>query len=168
MSRKSVAIIGFGVSGVSSVVWCKKVGLEVTVFEKRARTGGVWAPDASNDSPIWKQLHLNTPGFYSHLTQFPPERNSKFVHNTTQRDYLERYADHHKLLSLVHFQTTVERARREQGRWTILWTDSAGARHMNKFDHVLLATGRYSGSPIKLEVPGIESFSGLMLHSHDC
>lgn len=39
---KTVGVIGAGVSGVAAAVHLKSAGLEVTVFERAATTGGVW------------------------------------------------------------------------------------------------------------------------------
>lgn len=42
MDVKTVAIVGAGVSGVSSAIHLKNAGLEVTVFERGDVAGGVW------------------------------------------------------------------------------------------------------------------------------
>ena len=39
----SVAVIGAGVSGVSAAIHLKAAGLDVTVFERSAKAGGVWS-----------------------------------------------------------------------------------------------------------------------------
>lgn len=39
---RSVAVIGAGVSGVSAAIHLTRAGLEVTVFERSSRAGGVW------------------------------------------------------------------------------------------------------------------------------
>lgn len=39
---KTVAVIGAGVSGVAVAVHLKAAGLDVTVFERTNRAGGVW------------------------------------------------------------------------------------------------------------------------------
>lgn len=39
---RSVAVIGAGVSGVAAAIHLRKAGLNVTVFERGARAGGVW------------------------------------------------------------------------------------------------------------------------------
>ena len=42
----TVAIIGFGVSGIVSAIHLKAAGLDVTVYERSSKAGGVWyAPD---------------------------------------------------------------------------------------------------------------------------
>ncbi|GIZ39400.1 hypothetical protein CKM354_000278500 [Cercospora kikuchii] len=45
LNVKTVAIIGAGVSGVSAAIHCKRAGLDVTVFERNSRVGGVWVYD---------------------------------------------------------------------------------------------------------------------------
>jgi len=39
---KRVAVIGAGVSGLSTARHLKSQGLEVVVFERSARAGGIW------------------------------------------------------------------------------------------------------------------------------
>ena len=51
MDVKTVAVIGAGVSGVSSAIHLRNAGLDVTVFERGDVAGGVWCvafiPDSS-------------------------------------------------------------------------------------------------------------------------
>ena len=42
MNVRTVAIIGAGVSGVSSAIHLRNAGLDVTVFERGDVAGGVW------------------------------------------------------------------------------------------------------------------------------
>jgi NADPH-dependent glutamate synthase beta subunit-like oxidoreductase len=42
MDVKTVAVIGAGVSGVSSAIHLRNAGLEVTVYERDDVAGGVW------------------------------------------------------------------------------------------------------------------------------
>lgn len=42
MDVKTVAVIGAGVSGVSSAIHLRNAGLNVTVFERGDVVGGVW------------------------------------------------------------------------------------------------------------------------------
>ena len=42
MDIQNVAVIGAGVSGVSSAIHLKKAGLKVTVYERSNTAGGVW------------------------------------------------------------------------------------------------------------------------------
>ena len=39
---KRVAVVGAGISGVVTAAHLKKVGLDVTVFERNNEAGGVW------------------------------------------------------------------------------------------------------------------------------
>lgn len=42
MDVRTVAVIGAGVSGVSSAIHLRNAGLDVTVFERGDVAGGVW------------------------------------------------------------------------------------------------------------------------------
>lgn len=52
MNVRTVAVIGAGVSGVSSAIHLRNAGLDVTVFERGDVAGGVWCvsliPDSSH------------------------------------------------------------------------------------------------------------------------
>lgn len=39
---RSVAVIGAGVSGVAAGVHLKRAGLDVTIYERSSRAGGIW------------------------------------------------------------------------------------------------------------------------------
>jgi ACS family pantothenate transporter-like MFS transporter len=41
-SKKHVAIIGAGISGVVAAAHLKKEGQDVTVFERSSAAGGIW------------------------------------------------------------------------------------------------------------------------------
>ena len=45
LNIRSVAVVGAGVSGVATAVHLNKKGLDVTVFERTSRAGGVWVFD---------------------------------------------------------------------------------------------------------------------------
>ena len=42
LKLQRVAVIGAGVSGVAAAVHLKREGLDVTVYERNARAGGIW------------------------------------------------------------------------------------------------------------------------------
>lgn len=42
LSVKTVAVVGAGVSGVAAAVHLKRARLDVTVYERTARAGGIW------------------------------------------------------------------------------------------------------------------------------
>lgn len=42
MDVKTIAVVGAGVSGVSSAIHMRNAGLDVTVFERGDVAGGVW------------------------------------------------------------------------------------------------------------------------------
>lgn len=42
LNVRTVAVIGAGISGVASALHLKAAGLDVTVFERASRAGGVW------------------------------------------------------------------------------------------------------------------------------
>lgn len=39
---QKVAVVGAGVSGISTAIHLKRAGLDVTVYERSAHVGGIW------------------------------------------------------------------------------------------------------------------------------
>ncbi len=55
LSKKTVGIIGAGVSGLVSAANMYKVDIQPIVFEKGSDIGGMWNPDLK---PCWNSMRL--------------------------------------------------------------------------------------------------------------
>lgn len=66
-SRKCVAIIGGGVSGLASAVNMHKVGIQAVVFEKASDIGGMWNPKLK---PCWNSMRVNISKFTTALADY--------------------------------------------------------------------------------------------------
>ncbi|CAF1358047.1 unnamed protein product [Adineta steineri] len=53
MTRKSVAIIGAGVSGLAAGKVLLEDRFDITIFDRHKTLGGIWSPD-------WAYVHLHT------------------------------------------------------------------------------------------------------------
>jgi protoporphyrinogen oxidase len=63
MKREKLAVVGGGVSGISAALELAKSGkFEVSLFEKEAALGGLWAPTAWDDLVCDKFYHVVLPG----------------------------------------------------------------------------------------------------------
>lgn len=59
-----VAVIGSGISGITSAAMLKKSGFEVVIFEKSDQIGGVWALAYPN-------IRLQNIADHYHISDFP-------------------------------------------------------------------------------------------------
>ncbi|MDA2892379.1 NAD(P)/FAD-dependent oxidoreductase [Mycolicibacterium sp. BiH015] len=116
------------------------------------------------DAPAstWRSLYdgfrLNTCGFWSHLPgQRIPARYGRWPGRDEMVDYFDEYVRRHDIR--VRLRCTVARVDREGGGW-VLSTDDGPIRCAA----VVIATGNYH-TPSYPAWPGIDTFSGELLHS---
>jgi hypothetical protein len=161
-SPPTVAVIGAGISGLTSAKMLADYGVPVTVFEASDRVGGNWAFDNPNGhSSAYRSLHIDTSKHQLSFKDFPmPDDYPDFPHHTEIKAYLDAYTDAFGLRELIEFQNRVLHAERlPEGGWQL--EDEKGAtRH---FDLLVVANGHH-WDPRMADFPG--EFTGESIHSH--
>lgn len=167
VARKTVAIIGGGVSGLAAAKAFDERGHRVQAFERTHDLGGVWElsrsyPDVQTQSP--KDLYC--------YTDHPmPEAYPEWPKGPQVHAYLHSYADKHKLHRLFRLNTNIASMdRRGDGQpgWT-LTIEEAGRTRFEDFDFVVIASGQFSDKNT-LTHPGQDDFTaagGEVIHSSD-
>ncbi|KAM0792812.1 hypothetical protein ACM66B_002578 [Microbotryomycetes sp. NB124-2] len=155
-----VAIIGAGLTGISSAAHCVSHGFEVVIYDKDDKIGGIWANVNSTS-----QLQLN-----SVLYRFHP--SVKWSKGFPQRDeilgQIKQLADKYNLQGALRLNTKVDKVTRHKsstdpksgghGRWVI----NDGKDGI--FDAIIVAIGT-CGKPKMIKFDGQDSFKGKILHS---
>ncbi|GAA5951829.1 hypothetical protein JCM21900_004158 [Sporobolomyces salmonicolor] len=155
-----IAIIGAGLTGVSSAAHAVDHGFDVVIFEAEESVGGVWAGENKTS-----QLQLN-----SILYRFHP--TVKWSRGFPQRDEIikqvEGVWERYKLQDSTKFKTRVTKITRhntstdprKQGhsRWII----NDGKEGV--FDAIICAVGT-CGEPKLIKLDGQDSFRGEIVHS---
>lgn len=165
--RKTVAVIGGGVSGLAAAKAFDAQGHRVLGFERSHDFGGVWElsrsyPDVQTQSP--KDLYCYTD--HPMPAEYPEWPKGPQVHA-----YLHSYAEKHKLGRLFHLNTNVlSMDRRADGKpgWT-LTLESAGRTRKQDVDFVAICTGQFSDKNI-ITHPGQDAFvaqGGQVMHSSE-
>ncbi len=161
----TVAVIGAGISGLTSAKMLADYGVPFTVFETSDRVGGNWAfRNPNGHSSAYRSLHIDTSKHRLSFKDFPmPDSYPDFPHHTQIKAYLDSYCDAFDLRQHIEFENGVVHAARrpseDGGGWTI--KDQAGAtRH---FDMLVVANGHH-WDPRTAKVPG--EFTGESIHSH--
>ncbi|MHA7777452.1 flavin-containing monooxygenase [Roseibium sp. M-1] len=165
--RKTVAVIGGGVSGLAAAKAFDARGHRVLGIERSHDFGGVWElsrsyPDVQTQSPkdLYRFTDMAMPDDYPEWPKGPQ------VHA-----YLHAYARKHKLARLFRLNTSVvSMERRQDGKpgWT-LTLEAAGRTWCEDVDFVAICTGQFSDKNI-ISHPGQEAFEaagGTVLHSSD-
>ena len=165
--RKTVAVIGGGVSGLAAAKAFSVQGHRVCGFERSADFGGVWElsrsyPDVQTQSP--KDLYCFTD--HPMPASYPEWPKGHQVH-----EYLQSYAVKHDLQRLFQLNTQVlSMDRRVDGKpgWT-LTLESGGATRRQDFDFVAICTGQFSEKK-RVAHPGQAAFvaqGGKVIHSSE-
>ena len=165
VKRKTVAVIGGGVSGLAAAKAFDERGHRVLGFERSHDFGGVWElsrsyPDVQTQSP--KDLYC--------FTDHPmPDDYPEWPKGPQVHGYLHSYAEKHNLGRLFRLNTNVkDMKRRADGGWTLA-LEEAGQNWQRDVDFVAVCTGQFSDKNI-ISHPGQESFvaaGGEVMHSSE-
>lgn len=173
LSRPRIAIIGAGLTGVSSASHCVGHGFDVTIFEAgdEKSLGGIWsvrllfslAEAHGRSLLIGVQKVNNTSGLQIHSIMYRFHPSVKWSAGYPDRQQIvsqitqlwKRYG----LQEHTKFNTRVTSVTEDnQGRWII--NDPSNGR----FDGVMAAVGS-CGDPKMPHMPGQEKFKGEVYHS---
>jgi cation diffusion facilitator CzcD-associated flavoprotein CzcO len=144
-------VVGAGPAGLATAAALKARGLDAVILEKSDAVGAVWRRH-------YDRLHLHTDRVRSSLPGLPmPKAYGRYPSRAQVVEYLEAYAAKFALKPV--FNAAVSAIRRD-GR---LWRVEAG-RHSQCAAIVVVATG-LSDFPYSPHWPGMESFSGKVVHS---
>ncbi|GAA1054413.1 NAD(P)-binding domain-containing protein [Dietzia sp. CQ4] len=158
----TVAVIGAGISGLTTLKMLDDYGIEAVGFEASDRIGGNWAFDNPNgSSSAYRSLHIDTSKHQLSFRDFPmPEEFPDFPHHSQIKQYLDDYAEAFDLLRRIEFENRVLHAERLEGGGWELTTERTGTR---RFDALVVGNGHH-WDPRFGDFPG--EFTGEMIHSH--
>lgn len=162
MSKPTTAVIGAGISGLTSSKMLNDYGIPHTTFETSDRIGGNWAfGNPNGHSSAYRSLHIDTSKHRLSFRDYPmPEDYPDFPHHTQIKAYLDGYADAFNLRENIEFENGVVHAERlPGGGWEIL--DQAGDKR--RFDLLVVGNGHH-WDPRFADFPG--EFTGVSIHSH--
>ena len=164
-----VAVIGAGVSGLSTARVLSERGHKVTIFERKSEVGGVWKISRRHAG-----LKLQSPKEFYEFSDFsmPPDYCK---HPSAEQilKYIKSFAVKHNLLGMTRFGTAVIRISSQKNgvsRWEVLSQEFvSGKANKESFDHVVICSGIF-GIPLKPEFPGTNFFiksGGRIFHSSE-
>ncbi|MEW5420562.1 flavin-containing monooxygenase [Amorphus sp. 3PC139-8] len=167
VTKKKVAVIGGGVSGLAAAKAFNEKGHEVHAFERTHDIGGVWEPSRS-----YPGVQTQSPKDLYCYTDHPmPADYPEWPKGPQVHAYLHSYADKHDLKPLFHLNTNVAAmTRRADGKpgWTLTLEGPDGERSED-FDFVAVGTGQFSDKNI-ISHPGQDDFiarGGKVMHSSE-
>lgn len=155
-----VIVIGAGVSGICAAINLRNAGIECQIFEKNEDFGGTWwenrYPGAGVDTP-------------NHIYTYSFARNDwarYFALQGELLDYFRGVAERFGLRDVTSFGTKVSRVvwDEDAAKWTVTVVDGEGRESVQSADVVLSAVGILN-TPLVPKIPGIETFSGPVVHT---
>jgi len=151
--RPKVAVIGAGITGVTSAAHCVGHGFDVVIFEAgpEENLGGIWSK-VNNSSSL--QIHSLMYRFHPSVRwgRGYPDRQQIL---SQVRQLWKRYG----LETRTKFNTRVTKVYQDnRGRWVVNNTANG------HFDGVIAAVGT-CGDPKTPPLPGLDSFAGPVRHS---
>lgn len=172
LSRPRVAVIGAGITGVTSAAHCIGHGFDVVIFEAGGedQVGGIWSVSARQSSRLCTDSNSiqkvnSTSGLQIHslMYRFHPSVVWEQGYPNRQQivDQVRQLWERYGLDSRTKFNTKVTKVYQDdRGRWVI--NDPAHGR----FDGVISAIGTCGDRKV-LNMPGMDKFKGEIYHSSD-
>lgn len=159
-----VAVIGAGAAGLASAKALVDEGIDVIVYEKGDRPGGLWAQDNSSGlSPAYDSLHLNTSKARTEFADFPmPSNWPDYPSAAMVAGYLADYADTHGVTQRIAFGAEVSAVVRHHDDWQVTLADGTSER----FDAIVVANG-HNWDPRHPDPTYPGTFDGTQMHAHD-
>ena len=165
VKRKTVAVIGGGVSGLAAAKAFDERGHRVLGFERSHDFGGVWElsrsyPDVQTQSP--KDLYCYTD--HPMPADYPEWPKGPQVHA-----YLHSYAVKHNLARLFRLNTNVKAMKQRTGGGYFITLEAAGQEWTQEVDFVAVCTGQFSDKNIITHAGqhGFETAGGEVMHSSE-
>eukprot|EP00605_Chrysophyceae_sp_TOSAG23-4_P000850 GSChrysophyteH1.ASY1.ANO1.941.1 assembled CDS len=154
--QKRVAVVGAGAAGLVALEALKRISsLKVTAYEKSVGLGGVWNmrqnTKEGSANPMYKTLLTNLPCQIMAInedTPFSCTNERSFIGHEEVQDYLQSFADEHKLHENIRYGTEVVSVRKNLGGGWELETTSVSSpstrESSSSFDYVIICNGHYS------------------------
>jgi hypothetical protein len=138
-------------------------GHEVVCFDKNAQVGGIWYRHDrdADEMKVFDDMMLTISMKLMSFSDFMVE-DRVFATRQEYRKYLEAYADKFDLRSHIVFNSIVEDVRKAGEGWQVTVTTD-GRRAQQTFDALAVCSGPFR-TP-KTKIPGLEKFTGEVIHS---
>ncbi|HEA18340.1 MAG TPA: hypothetical protein ENH88_18235 [Pseudoalteromonas prydzensis] len=159
--KKTIAVIGAGLSGIAAIKQLTDDGHQVICFEKAESFGGVFA-----DKKIYDDLHLTISNYFMAYSDFlPSHQKLKFWSKKEYIEYLGEYIKRFALAQYIRYGHTVMKLEKVAEQWQVSYRNDEGEQQQ-VVDMVAVCSGHFQ-QPKMPELPGLTEFQGEILHSHD-
>lgn len=160
--RKTVAIVGGGASGLTSIKQLLDEGHQPVCFEKDSDVGGIFNRGAYDNTV------LTISNYMMAFSDFPPSESYRLHWGRQQyKKYLMDYAEKFNLKKRIRFNTKVTGIRKYASGYevesTCLKTKVTSTKY---FDAVICCSGTHQIRKMP-EIEGLKEFNGTVIHSSE-
>jgi dimethylaniline monooxygenase (N-oxide forming) len=175
MMKTRVCVIGAGLSGLAVCKELREVGVEFRCYEMMPILGGVFG------SHVWKGGCLTSSTVSTWYSDFPVEDRQRFMSWRELLDYFDRYVDHNGIRDAIELNSKIVRAEQTSEGWDVEiehgnfsnghpfhppHLEVTPGRSRERFTHLIICSGLHQ-QPKLPDVPGLDGFSGQVLHSSE-
>ena len=151
-------IIGGGQGGIALGARLKRLDVPTLIIDQHEHPGDSWRKR-------YKSLYLHDPVWYDHMPYIPfPDHWPVFASKDKMGDWLEMYT---KVMELNYWSSTICH-QAEYDKASMAWSvkvEREGEPVVLKPKQLVLATGGALSTPRIPDIPGTETFTGVLHHS---
>jgi dimethylaniline monooxygenase (N-oxide forming) len=149
-----IAVIGGGIAGIVAARTLARFGHQTTIYERSPSPGGVW-------TVAYPEVRLQNIAAHYRLSDFPWPFEPD-LHPTGEQvlRYLHAVIEHFDLDVRTRHEVTA--MHEEPSGWRVELRAPDGEKS-ERFDHVVVAVGHFTGAPQALELEGRERFAGRII-----
>ena len=156
----TVLIVGAGQAGLAIAARLGLLAVDTLLVDQRARVGEIWR-ERYHSLALHNQVKLN------HMPYLPwPPNWPKYLPKDMIAGWLETYA--WAMECNVWTSTAFLGADYDDGAglWTVRLRREDGTERVMRPRHLIMANG-IAGRPMTPKLPGLDSFAGRVMHTHD-
>ena len=150
-----IGIIGGGPAGIISAFHAISNNIDVVLFEKNSKLGGIWNPLSGG---AYDHVHMQNSKYTFYFTSDVYTGESNFLSLNEAHDYLCNFAQKNDLLSRVKFNSLVSSIYKKDNSWVVEY-EKEGKLHIELFDNIIIATGELWAPRLPLII-GLDQFNG--------
>ena len=155
-----VLVVGGAQSGLSIAARLNQLGVDTLVVEKWPRIGDSWRK-RYHSLALHNSIHIN------HLPYMPfPPTYPTYVPKDMLGNWFEFYADAMEINCWTDTEFVKASWDEDKACWTVLLRRADGKEHTLRPKHIVAANG-VSSYPLMPDLPGLQDFSGTVLHSEE-
>lgn len=158
------AIIGAGPAGLVAARAFRRYGLDVEILERFTKPGGIWNIDQPG-SPLYESCNFICSRDGGGFIGYPMPKSYPIYPRWDQiRDYVHAFTKDTGLDELITYGADVTEARPVSDERGDYWVVTRADGHTTEYRGVVYAGGA-QWDPYIPEIPGIETFTGEVIHS---